>query len=140
MRTDLFQSDGELINRWMIWEDLAKPWCGRSKNDPNPNAEKRAWLAGQQASQKMYCQSCGTPSPYESGLRACPICKKENPGWIVIMPGGSNPQVQEYKDKAARYYSQGLFQDAIEQLQTAAKIDPTDATIFNNLGCFFYEN
>ena len=53
------------------------------------------------------------------------------------MPGSTNPQVQEYKDKAARYYSQGLFQDAIEQLQTAAKIDPTDATIFNNLGVFF---
>ncbi len=118
-------------------EGFRKSMVRSIENDPNPNAEKRAWLAGQQASQKMYCQSCGTPSPYESGLRTCPICKKENPGWIVIMPGSNNPQVQEYKDKAARYYSQGLFQDAIEQLLAAAKIDPTDATIFNNLGVFY---
>lgn len=118
-------------------EGFRKTMVRAIENDPNPNAEKRAWLAGQQASQKMYCQSCGAPSPYESGLRTCPICKKENPAWIVVMPGSNNPQVQEYKDKAARYYSQGLFQDAIEQLQAAAKIDPTDATIFNNLGVFF---
>ena len=118
-------------------EGFRKSMVRAIENDPNPNAEKRAWLAGQQATQKMYCQACGSPSPYESGLNTCPICKKENPGWIVVVPGSSNPQVQEYKDKAARYYSQGLFQDAIEQLQAAAKIDPTDATLFNNLGVFF---
>lgn len=107
------------------------------ENDPSPNAEKQAWLAGQMAEKKMYCQSCGAPSPYQYGLQNCPICKKENPAWIVVLPGSNKPQVQEMKDKAARYYAQGLIKDGIEQLQSAAKIDPSDVTIYNNLGVFY---
>jgi len=107
--------------------------------DPNLPAEARAWVAGQKAEKTMTCRACGNPVPYDESLTTCPICKKVNPGWVVVMPGTKDPIAQAHKIQAGNYYSEGKKLEAIQEYMKVAEIDPTDATTFNNIGAIHAE-
>jgi len=87
----------------------------------------------------MVCRACGKEVDYDENLRACPHCMTYDPGWVMVMPGTKDPRAQKHKEKAGDYYAQGLKREAISEFQRAAEIDPSDATVYNNIGAIYGE-
>ena len=87
----------------------------------------------------MVCRKCGKEVEYDEKLTACPHCMTYDPGWVFVTPGTKDPRAQKHKEKAGDYYSQGEKRQAISEFKKAAEIDPTDPTIFNNIGAIYGE-
>ena len=87
----------------------------------------------------MVCRKCGREVTFDEKLTACPHCKTYNPGWVHVMPGTKDARAQKHKETAGTYYSQGKKRQAISEFTKAAEIDPTDPTIFNNIGAIYGE-
>jgi tetratricopeptide (TPR) repeat protein len=102
-------------------------------------AQARAWLEGQQAEKAMTCRACGQKVAYDPNLTQCPICGRQDPGWVVVMPGTKDPIAQAHKTTAGQHYQQGRKQEAIQEFLKAAEIDPNDAATFNNIGAIYGE-
>jgi tetratricopeptide (TPR) repeat protein len=102
-------------------------------------AQAKAWLEGQQAEKTMTCRACGQKVAYDPNMTRCPICGREDPGWVVVMPGTKDPVAQSHKTQAGQYYQQGRKAEAVQEFLKAAEIDPGDATTFNNIGAIYAE-
>jgi len=90
-------------------------------------------------SKTMTCRKCGKQVDYDERLRMCPHCGTYDPGWVLVMPGTSDPVAQKLKTNAGNYYQQGRKREAIAEFSRAAEIDPSDPTIFNNIGAIYME-
>lgn len=102
-------------------------------------AQAKAWLEGQRADKTMTCRACGQKVAYDPSLTRCPICGREDPGWVVVMPGTQDPIAEAHKTTAGQYYQQGRKEEAVLEFLKAAEIDPSDATTFNNIGAIYGE-
>jgi len=90
-------------------------------------------------SKTMTCRQCGKQVDYAERLRMCPHCGTYDPGWVLVMPGTTDPVAQKLKTNAGNYYQQGRKREAIAEFSRAAEIDPSDATIFSNIGAIHME-